>query len=433
MKQAWKIIKRVLLGIFLLLAILVVCLHLAASWMERRAERGWAEIGRPMAEFAKRFPSHGMNDKARNLAVASEALTINLRLDDSPEPRQKKQARAPIGVSPSVTAAQVYLKERLTKPQEPYFPPSEEILGFLSAHEADLAKVRELVREGDEPQWPSDLLSWTRQGPPLLGLLDLQCLFLVDSIHKAHGGDEAGAWASLDASFRLHESLRKRPDTISCLIMIAMSRRSLAVLRGWDQAPASWKNRLDFDYRKSPLDSYQAEAYGFAHRSLDFHKVEELEGASLWTKIGWFSIGRPHFRMMMSQTSMILLDLLRSDQAADYCEDQEGAHKRAVAGRPSWWNIIGKISVPNFGVADRMGPLLVESELTRKVLDLREARDQGNGAWPDRIAGPDSCGVCPSRKWNYRVLPGNRVSLEIEPDLTRRHDKYPIPHSFQSP
>jgi len=52
----------------------------------------------------------------------------------------------------------------------------------------------------------------------------------------------------------------------------------------------------------------------------------------------------------------------------------------------------------------------VETELARKVLDLKARRDAAGGTWPAAVPGIESS-VCKGARWTYSVAPDGRMTL----------------------
>jgi hypothetical protein len=76
----------------------------------------------------------------------------------------------------------------------------------------------------------------------------------------------------------------------------------------------------------------------------------------------------------------------------------------------SWWNVIGKIAVPNLSSAwSRAARAALEAEMTRKLLEIKRLRG-ADGAWPKELPGI-SASVCKDAKWDYRVAPDGGMTL----------------------
>jgi hypothetical protein len=105
---------------------------------------------------------------------------------------------------------------------------------------------------------------------------------------------------------------------------------------------------------------------------------------------------------------------------------------------PEHWSVgqmVLAVAIPNiqnaFLRADR---LVVDAELTAKVLEARRLRREGGGRWPAAIPGVESSRF-PGASWRYEVSPDGGMSLAFSRELASPYGKgvTPLPLRFTSP
>jgi len=73
---------------------------------------------------------------------------------------------------------------------------------------------------------------------------------------------------------------------------------------------------------------------------------------------------------------------------------------------------VGEVLVPNLAdVPYRLARLELDLELTVKLVDLRTARSEAGGRWPESVPGIDRSSACPEDHWDYTVEPGGGMTL----------------------
>ncbi len=422
----------------LLIAITLAAPGLAAWWTvgnarasrrEVEAERGWTMAFGGLEDLLRRHPKRRSNGTAKELEVLAASGAIGIVM----APRQ--QGSVPIvGSSPEpkgVRAASDYLSSELIKPEASIGPPSDELARYLEECRSDLDAIESLLVTGPPPEWAVDVsLPEESPSPNLLGQVRMQRILLARALASERDGRREAAARSVDASWSLNESLRVRPEMISVLMATACSRLEVGVLRKLTAGDdVNWQGRLKgLAYRSALLDALALEVRPpWAARAF----ARWGSPASWLQRIGGL-LERPQARVMWAEYSDVLRARLVEIHAAPLSDHLPEAptQDRWTAGR-----IAATIAIPNlenaFLRADR---LVVDAELTSKVLEARRLRREGGGRWPATLPGAETSRY-PGASWRYEALPGGAMSLTFSRELASPYakDVTPLPLRFTAP
>jgi hypothetical protein len=84
----------------------------------------------------------------------------------------------------------------------------------------------------------------------------------------------------------------------------------------------------------------------------------------------------------------------------------------------AWWNRLGCLVVFNEEIALRNASrLALDNEMTLKILELRAAREENHGRWPESPTGLRTSDVCPDDRWTYALTPTGAMILTLSRDL----------------
>jgi hypothetical protein len=363
-----------------------------AAPREPTAEQEWRkEFGDPERTLAA-FPKVEDNETAGRLVELAHFVEIDMarpKAGQQPlrESNTEKAFRQAVGD---------YEIAELQRPDGNVGPPPETVRIFLEAHVHDFDAIVALLLAG-APAWKSDLsLGPEAPIPNLLGQIRLQRLLVARALSQAHLDEEAQAERTLCASWTLNESLRDRPDVISQLIAVAVTRLEVGLLRKIPANPTEWRARLvEHDYRVSMLKAMEVESVS-RFSSLPF-------GSSTWDRAS-----RADFLDLNRSLLVALRDSRVSDSPIGPNQLMVEAEKRPLSGG----QVLATIAFPNLGNAiRRVDHLILDTELTDRVLEARLLKAR-LGHWPEDIPGVEASRMTGAH-WTYAVSANARMTLSF--------------------
>lgn len=138
------------------------------------------------------------------------------------------------------------------------------VQAFLAEHHEPLVRLATHLREwGSALEWDMDPGNLSDNPMPnLLGILDTARILAAATLEADRRGRGIEAEEFLDASFRLAESLERRPEVITFLIAQAIERIHHVQLRRLRHPAAGWAARLDrFELLPALRNVLRAEAF----------------------------------------------------------------------------------------------------------------------------------------------------------------------------
>lgn len=289
--------------------------------------------------------------------------------------------------------------------------PPPQLVRYLNDNESGIAAIESLLLRDSEIRWEMDVTNYPNGPfPNLTGLMRLQRLLAARALVKARGGETDAALRTLDAGWRLNESLSSRPELISQLIVVAAAKIHVGVLRKLDSPAYGWADRL------RSRRFYSAFLTAFRNEAWADPGVQDLTG-----KAGTY--GR------------ILQDVAEELYDRDMCswtpEKLREAWNRAVRDQSRDEVPFAGIAMPNLIESfDRWRRFFVDAELTALVLDARAERAASRrGDWPARLNGMGS-GVCPREIWTYRPSEDGTATFAFEGKIGETSAPLKLPLRF---
>jgi hypothetical protein len=217
----------------------------AARRMEQQVDNAWrAAIGRSPQEFyASMLETHPSSERNK-AAIELEGMAARLDIVSPGSDSVASQVRGNRGPFGQYDLPP-YLDRQLAKPADTIEAPSQEMLEYLRAHQSDLEELYARTVENDPPIWDIDI----RRGfgapvPNLLFQRQVHGVIALDILEKSRQGRDRDALQAFEASWKIAESLRQRPEVISQWISLLVINRQAAVLRKMRSVPAEWQNRV---------------------------------------------------------------------------------------------------------------------------------------------------------------------------------------------
>ena len=377
-----------------------------ARYRERQIEHAWIQSFGPRQRILDRYPKTRTNDTARRLEKLADPLGLDLTAQtreswsDAVTTAKAGQEEAEEGWQ----AISRYLTSQVEKPEAAIAPAPKDVEDFFEAYGTDLSALAAELATAPAPLWGFDpsLLSSQRPIPNLIALMRLQKALLGGVL--AHSGSKnLGASSQLlEASWKLNQKLRETPDIRCQVVALAIARLQVGALRKVNVDANLWQIRIgEHDFKRSILDTQLLDLWPNPEMYRELEKIELRSGKkplkrleALFVRpcqeIGWSEDGEK-----MRLAYLRIKDSPLSDQ-----EFSEINHSL-------------RMPMPNlldtFRRADR---LVLDTELTAKILQARELRLQNGGRWPAAIPGIETSRF-PGAGWIYSVSPDGMMSLSL--------------------
>jgi hypothetical protein len=379
-------------------------------------EKAWRDAPGDLDDFAARFPNEETNGAAHHLEAAAAPLDIDLR------PRSDVPAGSSLAIPDRANRDRQLLREyldaELSKASGEAASPSPEAATVLDRMAPHLGAVKKALA-GGEPRWRMEAVrGFEARIPNLLGQIQLQRVLLSSALREASRKDASTANSLLEASWALNAPLLARPELISQLIAVAVCRMQAGVIRKAPGPSGPWIARLgELDPRKGILESFRGEAWAMREAMRRGVTVDVESGEpTVPSRIGALVRG-PGERLSSCEYLGGLRELVVVAGSRPVSEDSGQALRSAFeSGASRWGRAPGAAAANLIQAFERVDRLVVDLELTRKVLEARAARGMAK-EWPAIVPGVEST-VLKGAQWNYAVTPDGHASIE----LSRRLD-----------
>jgi hypothetical protein len=385
-----------------------------ARQRERQVEAEWIRCFGTLQQLVDRYAKTTTNDTARRL----ETLVKPLGLDLTPKDSEEMFPHEPFNSSPasqdneSWQAVLDYLTFQLQKPEAAIDPAPQTVSGFLTAHAADLSAVQEALLTLPPPAWSFDPASLPNHQsvPDSHALVRLQRVLLVETLVQS-GSDKTAAARTLEASWRLNQRLREIPELKCQLIALAVARMEVGALRKVEVDENVWRARLtEHDFKQSVFDTQLLDLWPSAAR---YRQLEEIEDRS----------EKSAFKRLKNKLEKPYADIVWSDASEKMGSAYLRVKEAPVMDRRLWdagvqpeknaSDILVSIAMPNLMDSfRRVDRLVIESELTDKILQARSLRRENNLRWPAAVAGIEATRF-PGARWIYAVSPQGTMTLSL--------------------
>ena len=333
------------------------------------------------------------------------------------------QSRKPAG---SLNDIDEWRIRTLSDPTSSISPAPDTFIAFLTARRAGLDELENLLA-AEEPRWRLDAAGADHAYPNLWGQMRLQKLLVADALESSRKGNRNSALRAMEASWSLNSSLLGRPELVSQLIAVAVARMQVGALRKIDVDASPWKARMaGVDPRPRIFDSllFQHPEHGTA--SWRFTARERAlwlsrrgrEGVPSPPVCEWLRrlvgpLKEPIERWQNVEDERQLRGVyreIRSAYMADALAPGEFSFSTMMSG------IASETASTLVNVLERAERLVVDAELTERVLRARQARAANRGVWPASIPGIEVTRV-KGAHWIYAVAPGGTASIALDRDL----------------
>jgi len=381
---------------------------------EKPVQQAWAEMtGKtPDAYFQaklQQFPKSGMNETARQL----EDLTTRLGIFN-PMPNRLYNGQRKNFVGPFDTLdAPTYVVSQSRKPTEDIDEAPAKLQDYLKAHRADLDALYSLVQRSDMPRWETDIALLSRApAPALFYHRQLQGLIALDILETTRKGETAAAQAALEASWKINQSLRERPELLSQMIALAVLDLQAGVLRKLESVPDTWQKRIALAaWQASFWRAMELDAVAISRDMTD--TVTPVRSGRWVDLLINNPLGRPLRRLAgieMLEVSHEVLSLIRN---SSFCAlSPQIAADRLEASRSNWTMGTQFGYTSYLRAWSRLMETMTHLELTAKILQVKQARSFARTPdWPKQLEEMKSR-LCPEAKWVHEITPDGSIKVQ---------------------
>jgi len=281
---------------------------------------------------------------ALELIRLAEPLGVDFRLRSRDMPPLPQRAEFDAIKQPLTD----YLGHQLARDRDGIDAPPQSVLAFLDTHRAELSAVRSHILGSQRIEWPVRMTNFADSPiPNLLGHLELVRIFCADALADARfGGDDA--WEDLHAAWQLGAGLRSRPDEISQLIALAMSRMISAAAMHIPQEPPAWFAEVGvFDHGRAILSALQVQAWS------------------------WTQLDNPVMRFGGINAADHLRQEAEAMTRTNDCAIDHEARGRAAEASLHRWTVFAKATFANaWSMWSRVARFTAEREATARVVQL---------------------------------------------------------------
>jgi hypothetical protein len=414
-----RVVVFSLAAVLLAAGLWVVGGNLWAARREDQCDRAWTATFGSLDDLKKKYPKRETNETAKKL----EELTRGTVFDLTPVVRAIEPEEMRLGAEWNRSQETVdFLSAQIAKPEASIDPPSEGAIRFLEEKRVALDAIESLLIAGPPPEWALDLSvpENDRRMPNGLGQIRLQRILTARALAAAHGGHNEAAARALEASWNLNESLRGRPEIIPALLSIAIARFQVGILRKVNVEEDVWGKRLEtLDGRTVFLDADVILGVRPKFARTWWRYVLEEYGEASWFRRAWQVLEAPAHRVANVEYSDLMRDELSHLRDAPLSDHFSEPPAPDVYTRNSFLR------------ADR---LVVDAELTSKILQAKSLRRKNAGRWPAAIPGIEASRY-PGASWRYEVSPdGGGMSIALSRELASPYppDTKLLPLRFSS-
>ncbi len=411
-----RVVVLSLAAVFLATGLWLVGGNMWAARREEQCDLAWTAAFGSLDDLKKKYPKRETNEAAKQVEELSKVLGFDL----APSVRTVGTMPRPLAPAEAKRGQALldYISTQISKPEASIDAPPEEVTRFLEEKRVNLDGIESILIVGPPAQWSFDISRPEGDGPMPNGLghIRLQRILMARALAAARGGHNEAAARSLEASWNLNEPLRGRPEMMPSIMGIAIARLEVGVLRKVDfVGEDAWGKRLaNLDGRAVLLDTLVLESRPRSARN-SLSRASTSGDLPSWYQRSQDFLTRPTYRLVMVDYSYLMRDecaQLRAGPLSDHAFVPPAPDVRDVA------HILLAVSMPNiknsFVRADR---LVIDAELTSKVLEAKRLRKENGGHWPAAIPGIETSRF-PGASWRYEVSPeGGRMSIAFSREL----------------
>jgi len=294
-----------------------------------------------------------------------------------------------------------YLKEQLESETDDIAELPQDVKTYLRDHAEDLSKLENLVLRTDAPTWENNFgLLAAAPVPNLRSLLRLYAALALDSLHQNRLGRNRDALKGLEASWKINESLRERPDVMSQQIALAGLNMQLGVLRKIKMVPLDWEQRMAaVNLQESVMTALKFDAVAVS-MELGEREIQHVADSFSWSGVRK-QFGRVVAVRFLDVAGMALGRLKLTDGCSF---DPDRFQHEIEESLPGW--LRAGITVASARLWKTVAWTRLNLELTQRVLQLRRLQPASES---HAIESMRVSSLCPDAKWEHQRMADGRV------------------------
>ena len=330
--------------------------------------------------------------KKNAAAEELESLVLALGLDAHPnDPSAEHPSREDLEAY-QLASLGLWLDAQLRTSDDSIASAPANMRSFLEKRQPTLLRVVGLLGR-EVPQWESDPRGSPRETSGVtLAVSHLAKVLAAAALVEERAGHHAQAGDLLEATWSLSVSFSLEHDLVSQLIATALGRTQAGALRKMSEAPVQWLDRMSgVEPWRGMLDVIEAD-----HKRRIPDPTERVETRMAYDR-AWRAVIDPLRDLSPCEVSKLSYEEIWKPAQDELDRWQE-------ANGDTGPKIIFAIALPNLTAAiRRAGRLLVDRELTARVLELRQEKAASrDGRWPEKFLDLDSS-VCPGSSYEYQT------------------------------
>jgi hypothetical protein len=379
-----------------------------------------------LEEFERNFPAVTKNAAAEELERLALALGIDWNSGGGEHPmKEDLDAYRQAGFGS-------WLDAQLKTSDDSIAPPPPRLKELLERRQSVLTRMVSLL-EREVPEWGFNAREKSMEHSSLLLTNYANRVLLCAALVAQRSGRHAESAEYLEASWSLSQSLVERPDILSLIIAVSVWKQQAGALRKISEPPFQWLERLSNDSPRrqlvTALENDLLVSVVSSPDSLPGEMVERLSGGyRVLTSLVLESSACRLSKLSREEMRQRVLENFKSESEPEPKPGEEEESPEESVGReqrPGDFEraarIMMEIAAPTaVDLVRRVERLLVDRELTWKILELRQERAAARtGRWPENF--PDLVSTtCPESSFEYQPR-GNAMTIRFrayveEPD-----------------
>lgn len=392
------------------------------------------------AEFLNQFPTTDLNDSAKELDRLNAALGIAPSVVNSDAPAPSDAAQQALETIQD--DLKTYLDAQIQKTSGSLDPVPDPLSQYIQQYRSELAAIQQHLITAETLIWeldPEAMADFSYAYPSLFQLATLNDLLLIQAIHDAQQGNSTAMMLAIEASTQINPALFQRPDLLSNLVGLIVTRKQAGVLRHLDAIPATIPDRLlALEQQQSMVEALNFEAwisYGGLKKIVRDTSSWDLMAENFSDNMTSIPFPKLYLTLSNVDTAQAMEQTYRRLPGRSICEGNVAELEQELMVQPARWNYLGQIAMPSFlGQWHKGGLRMLELELTQKVLQAKTLAAQNGGQWPTKLPELAST-VCPGEQWDYAVTPEGAMSLSFSHSfdgVDEGHSLQHLPLTYQA-
>ena len=361
-----------------------------------------------LEEFEKKFPAVTKNAAAQELERLALALGIDWNSGSGERPAKGDlEAYRQAGFGSWIDA-------QLKTSDDSIAPPPPRLKELLERRQALLTRMVGLL-EREVPEWGFNAREKSMEHSGLLLANYANRVLLCAALVAERSGRHAESAEYLEASWSLSQSLVERPDILSLIIAVSLWKQQAGALRKISEPPFQWLERISSDAPRRQLvtaleNDLLVSAVSYPD-PLPGEMVERLSaGYRVLTNLVLESSACGLSKLSREQMRQRVLESFPAESEPEPEPVEEEEPPQESTGRAPTPADLDRAARIMMGIAAptaidlvrRVERLLVDRELTWKILELRQQRAAARtGRWPETF--PDLVSTtCPETSFEYQ-------------------------------